>query len=60
MGFGDLDFAADLDPALSTVQIDGAAMGRQAARFIIERAEQREPGPRVLDIGFSLIERAST
>lgn len=60
MGFGDLDFAADVEPALSTVQIDGAAMGRQAARFIIERAEGREVAKPVVDVGFKLIERNST
>jgi len=60
MGFGDLDFAADVEPALSTVQIDGAAMGRQAARFIIERAEGHEVTSPVVDIGFQLIERQST
>lgn len=60
MGFGDLDFAADLEPALSTVQIDGAAMGRQAAHFIISRVEGRVPPCSVVDIGFRLVERAST
>ncbi|MDR6534989.1 LacI family DNA-binding transcriptional regulator [Variovorax soli] len=59
VGFGDLEFAADLHPALSTVRIDSAAIGRQAARFIVERAEGREVTERVVDIGFSIVERAS-
>ncbi|MDP2008407.1 MAG: LacI family DNA-binding transcriptional regulator [Rubrivivax sp.] len=60
VGFGDLEFAADVDPALTTVHIKGAAIGRQAAHFIVERAEGREVAQRVVDIGFSIVERQST
>ncbi len=59
VGFGDLDFAADTLPALTTVRIDGQAIGRQAARFIVERAQGRAVEPRVVDIGFSIVERDS-
>ena len=59
VGFGDLAFAADLHPALTTVRIDSAAMGRQAAQFIVDRAEGRAVDPRVVDIGFSIVERES-
>ena len=59
VGFGDLDFAADLEPSLTSVRIDGQAIGRQAARFIIERAEGRTPASPVVDVGFQIIERAS-
>ncbi|WP_077001219.1 LacI family DNA-binding transcriptional regulator [Variovorax sp. KK3] len=59
MGFGDLEFAADLQPALSTVRIDSSAIGRQAARFIVDRAEGRPVAERVVDIGFSIVDRAS-
>lgn len=59
VGFGDLDFAAFMDPALTTVQINGAAIGRQAAKFIIDRAEGREVVTRSIDIGFTIIDRQS-
>ena len=58
-GFGDFAFAADTHPALTTVRIDGTAIGRQAARFIIDRAEGRPVAERVVDIGFSIVQRAS-
>jgi LacI family gluconate utilization system Gnt-I transcriptional repressor len=59
IGFGDIEYAADLQPALSSVRIDGMAIGRQAAQFIVDRAEGRQVDPRVVDIGFSIVERES-
>jgi LacI family gluconate utilization system Gnt-I transcriptional repressor len=59
VGFGDIDYAADLQPALTSVRIDGMAIGRQAAQFIVDRAEGRAVEPRVVDIGFSIVERES-
>jgi LacI family gluconate utilization system Gnt-I transcriptional repressor len=54
MGFGDMPFAAHTHPALSTVRIDGTSIGRQAARFILDRVEGLDPGPKVRDLGFSI------
>ena len=36
-GFGDADFAAHTQPSLTTVHVDGAAIGRLAAQLIVER-----------------------
>ena len=44
----------------TTVGIKGGAIGRQAAHFIVERAEGRVVAERVIDIGFTIIEREST
>jgi LacI family gluconate utilization system Gnt-I transcriptional repressor len=60
VGLGDQAFARDLHPALTTVRIDGATIGNTAAHFIIERAQERPVAQGVIDIGFSIVERAST
>lgn len=60
VGFGDVPFLADTVPALPTVHIKGAAIGQQAARFLIERAEGRVVAPRIVDVGFSIVERDTT
>jgi len=59
VGFGDLSLLAGVTPALTTVRIDGTRMGRMAASFIIDRAEGREVAERVVDVGFSIVERES-
>ena len=50
---------ADTVPALTTVRVDGTAIGELAARRIIDRADGREGIPPVTDVGFSLIRRES-
>lgn len=63
IGFGDFDFAQELEPSLTTVRIDGAEIGKQAAAMMLKvldnERRDREKAPRV-DVGFSLIERGST
>ncbi|MFZ6767586.1 LacI family DNA-binding transcriptional regulator [Undibacterium sp. Di26W] len=60
IGLGDLSFSCDLNPALTTVRIDGSAIGAIAADFIIQRAEGKVISDPIRDIGFSIIERDST
>ena len=57
IGFGDAPFVADMEPALSTVHINGADIGRMAATFLIDRAEGREVTERVVDVGYAIVER---
>ena len=59
VGLGDMEFAANLDPALTTVRIDGTRIGETAARYIVDRAVGRTVEQPILDIGFSIIERGS-
>lgn len=59
-GFGDADFAASMEPSLTTVQVDGAAIGRRAAQLIIDRCNGVPVNGRVIDVGFRIVERRST
>lgn len=59
VGMGDQDFAAHLEPALTTVRIDGTRIGRTAAQLILDRLEGRRVDQPVVDIGFDIVERAS-
>jgi LacI family gluconate utilization system Gnt-I transcriptional repressor len=63
IGFGDLSASAHTYPSLSTVAVDGARVGREAARLLLERLDG--PGPRpgvpqILDVGSRVIARNST
>jgi LacI family gluconate utilization system Gnt-I transcriptional repressor len=60
MGFGDVPFVADMVPALTTVRINGGQIGTLGAQFLMDRAEGRTVEPRIVDVGFSIIERDST
>lgn len=64
LGFGDLNFAAHTYPSLSSVRVDGHAIGRLAADMLLQRlalpAGAAVAGPQVIDTGFELIERGST
>ena len=60
MGFGDVPFGADVEPALSTVRINGSDIGRLAAQYLMDRAEGKLIDKPIVDVGFSIVERAST
>jgi LacI family gluconate utilization system Gnt-I transcriptional repressor len=59
VGYGDLDFGADFLPSLTTVRVNATAIGQQAARFVIDRAQGRSIAQRVVDVGFSIVRRES-
>ncbi|WP_087670798.1 LacI family DNA-binding transcriptional regulator [Caballeronia humi] len=62
MGFGDLSSAAHVYPALSTVEVDGASIGKHTAAALLARFAGRRDtalaGGR-MDTGFSIIDRES-
>ncbi|MFE4110130.1 LacI family DNA-binding transcriptional regulator [Kosakonia sp. YIM B13611] len=59
IGFGDLDFAAGNNPAITTVSVDRQIIGQRAATLLMERIEGTSSGDEIVDIGFHFIERES-
>ena len=59
VGLGDQSFSRDMHPSLTSVRIDGTAIGSTAARFIIDRADGKVIAEPVRDIGFTIVERDS-
>jgi len=59
MGFGDMGIAASMTPSLTTVRVDGAAIGATAAEMIAARATGQAPAQAVVDIGFTIVQRDS-
>jgi LacI family gluconate utilization system Gnt-I transcriptional repressor len=58
-GFGDFDLSQGSEPPITTVSVDGAAMGRIAAENLIARLTDDTPPRRVL-VPFRIIPRATT
>lgn len=62
MGFGDLSTAAQVFPALSTVRIDGAAIGASTAEALLARFNDAGDAAAAavrIDKGFTIVERQS-
>lgn len=60
VGAGDMEFAASLNPSLTSIRMDAALLGKTAAQFIIDRAEGKDFASPVINMDFSLIQRQST
>lgn len=59
-GLGDLEIARELSPTLTTVAIPAYEIGKRAGEIVVARLGGAEAGPRVLDLGFSILAREST
>lgn len=59
VGFGDQEFAAHVEPAITTVRVDRDALGREAAEALLARIEGGRAERPVHDMGFELLRRAS-
>jgi LacI family gluconate utilization system Gnt-I transcriptional repressor len=58
-GDGDLDLAAQLYPALTTVRVPRYDMGRQAVRQLLRRLAGDTKAPTIVCLGFQIIDRES-
>lgn len=58
-GIDDLEFAAELDPPLTTLRVPAAEIGRRSAEYLIDRLEGRTVAA-VTEVATSLIVRGST
>lgn len=59
VGFGDMEIAASMSPSITSVHVDGAAIGAQAADMIAQRANGQWPAQSVVEIGFQIVARDS-
>lgn len=59
-GFGDSDLATVVQPALTTVRIPRHDMGKRAAELLLERIGGNTRVPKIVDLGFDVIQREST
>ena len=57
VGFGDPAIAGDMRPSITTVDVDGARIGREAVSVLRRRAAGEQITQRVIDAGFRLIAR---
>lgn len=59
IGFGDLAFAAEMDPPITSVHIPGEQIGARAVEALVRRNEGQAIKPQV-DVGFQIVARATT
>jgi LacI family gluconate utilization system Gnt-I transcriptional repressor len=59
VGFGNLQVASDMRPTITTVDVDGARIGREAVAVLRRHAAGQRPSERLIDVGFRIIARES-
>lgn len=59
IGFGNLSIAGEMRPTITSVDLDGARIGREAVGVLRRRAAGEKIANRVIDVGFRVIARES-
>lgn len=60
MGFNDLEIAAAMHPAITSVAVDQYGMGRRSGELLLQRLAGDAATPQRIDTGFRIVERDST
>lgn len=60
VGFNDMPYAEDLNPALTTVRVPLHEFGAEAARMLLNNIEQGSQGPVMVSLPVELVVREST
>ena len=58
-GYGDMDMAAQIYPAITTVRVPRYRMGQEAVTTLLSRFEGRAGPGLVIDVGFEIVDRES-
>ena len=58
-GFADLDIAAEVEPALTSLQVRSRTIGEEAANMLLARLRGEPLHATVRDLGFTVVPRAS-
>lgn len=59
VGFGNSSIAGEMRPTITSVEVDGARIAREAIAAIRRKADKSAPPERWIDVGFRLIARES-
>jgi len=60
IGYGDQSYGKDADPPLTSLRIEGGEIGRLAAAMLVARATGQPVTHRIVDVGFTLVQRGSS
>lgn len=59
VGFGNVSIAGEMRPTITTIDIDGARIAREAIAVLRARQAGEQPAQRAIDVGFRLLARES-
>lgn len=59
VGFSDLPVAEAVTPTLTSVRVGAMELGRRAGQMLLQRFAGERPAAKVVDLGFSIVARAS-